>query len=115
MSLKKQREMEEEEMRKQGGRWVATTSTHCLSCPTYIISSHLLNCDRSVGRRKGGTRENRQRQEGGNKVEKGGEKVGFSFLFDILSICVLKERRVWDESESPIVSKEYIERKYSKK
>ena len=89
MSLKKQREMEEEEMRKQGGRWVATTSTHCLSCPTYIISSHLLNCDRSVGRRKGGTRENRQRQEGGNKVEKGGEKVekvGQSFAFFFL-IC----------------------------
>ena len=84
MSLKKQREMEEEEMRKQGGRWVATTSTHCLSCPTYIISSHLLNCDRSVGRRGGGRRENRQRQEGGEKVE----KVGFSFslLLDMFSL-----------------------------
>ena len=39
----------------------------------------------------------------------------FPFLFLIFSHFLLKERRVWDESRSPIVSKEYIERKYSKK
>ena len=67
--------------------------------PSYHINS-LFNRGRSVGRRGGGTRENRQRQKGGEKVEKVEkgekvEKVGFSFpLLDIFSLSFEGEEGV---------------------
>ena len=57
----------------------------------YHVKS-LFNCDRSAMRRGGGgTSVDRQRQKGGDKVEKDEEKVGFSFLLlDIFFLFVFE-------------------------
>ena len=77
----------------------------------------ILSFPRTVGRRRGDAIENRQRPEKGRKagkvkreVEKVKELNQKYFL-----LKVLKERRVLDESGCPIVTQEYIQRKYNSK
>ena len=64
----------------------------------------------------GGGEEAQQGRIGSvKKVERRWRRWAFLSSSWYFLTFVLKERRVWDESRSPIVSKEYIERKYSKK
>ena len=69
MSVEKQRELEEEEMRRQG---------RCFHDSVTREGIRSISCPRTVGRRRGDAIENRQRPEKGRKagkVKRGVEKV----------------------------------------
>ena len=137
MSVKRQRELEEEEMRRQGRRqgWKKiflvwrdkNNSEDCIiffEIHTAVDNKSFSNPERSLGGRREAGESQRQNQE----VEKNKEKVrikpgsicvhlkSISAGYFLVKFLFQKEKRiVWDESKSPIVTKEYIKRKYSSK
>lgn len=137
MSVKRQRELEEEEMRRQGRRqgWKKiflvwrdkNNSEDCIiffEIHTAVDNKSFSNPERSLGGRREVGESQRQNQE----VEKNKEKVrikpgsicghlkSISAGYFLVKFLFQKEKRiVWDESKSPIVTKEYIKRKYSSK
>ena len=139
MSVKRQRELEEEEMRRQGRRqgWKKiflvwrdkNNSEDCIiffEIHTAVDNKSFSNPERSLeGRREvgGSQRQNQEVEKNKEKVRiKSGSIYGHlksisAAYFDfVVKFLFQKEKRiVWDESKSPIVTKEYIKRKYSSK
>ena len=99
--------------------------------PLFFFENHITvdnksfsNPERSLGGRREAGESQRQNQEVGKKKEKVRIKPGsicvhlksISAGYFLVKFLFQKEKRiVWDESKSPIVTKEYIKRKYSSK